>query len=67
MTREQLIRDLRKFARRTGREFEVDKRRGKGSHYSVRLGQRRTTIPSHLYPVLIDAILRQLDVDPADL
>ena len=38
MKREDLIRDLRRFARKNNLEFAVLKDRGAGSHYMVRLG-----------------------------
>ena len=46
MKREALIRELRALAKETGQRFEVITGRGKGSHYQVRFGDRKTTIKS---------------------
>jgi len=67
MNREQLIRRLRKFARKNGQFFEVDKSRGDGSHYRVQIGERWTTVQSKLKPHKIETILKQLGVDPSEL
>jgi hypothetical protein len=65
MNREGLIRALRKYARKNDLFFEVDKRKGNGSHYIVRVGTKWTTVQSDLNPGRIERILKQLDVDPA--
>ncbi|MFG5120893.1 hypothetical protein [Methylorubrum sp. POS3] len=66
MKREALIRDLRKYARSHGLDFEVYEARGKGSHYLVRLGDAVTTIQSgELAPQQVRTIKRQLKVNPA--
>ena len=67
MNREQLIRALRKLARKEGKHFLLDSRKGKGSHYRVEYGSKWTTVQSDLNPGRITRILRQLDIDPADL
>lgn len=57
MTREALLRELRKLARDRDVEFEVTKGRGKGSHY------RRTTIKSgELTPTYVGLVKKQLGV-----
>jgi len=64
MTREALLRELRKTARTLGLEFEVVVNRGKGSHYRVRLGNRMTTIKSgELKPGYVRLIKQQLAVE----
>lgn len=64
MKREALIRELRKLANETGKFFEVTENRGKGSHYRVKLGDRRTTIKSgELTPNYVRLIKKQLGVD----
>jgi hypothetical protein len=64
MTREALLRELRKTARTLGLEFEVVANRGKGSHYRVRLGNRMTTIKSgELKPGYVRLIKQQLGVE----
>lgn len=67
MNRDQLLRKLRKHARKSGVDFEVQKDRGKGGHYLVKFGARRTTVQSDLNPGKIRTILSQLGVDPSDL
>lgn len=68
MTRDALIRALRRYARKRDIPFEVDTGSGKGSHYRARLAEAVTTIQSgELSPFLVQRICRQLKVDPADL
>ena len=67
MNRNDLIRALRTYARRRELEFQVDARRGKGSHYRVVVGRRVTTVQANLHPRMVVAILKQLGIDPADL
>jgi hypothetical protein len=68
MQREQLIRALRRFARRRDLAFDVDKARGKGAHYRVRLAGRVSTIQSgDLSPYQVNRICEQLGIDAADL
>lgn len=64
MTREALLRELRAYARERNLTFEIDTRLGKGSHYRVRLGDRRTIIQSgELGPLHVRTIKRQLGVE----
>lgn len=67
MNREQLIRAIRKLARRRGVHFKLDEKKGKGSHYWVEYGAKWTTVQHDLNPGRIQRILRQLDIDPADI
>jgi hypothetical protein len=67
MNREQLVRALRKLARARGLSFDVDRVKGKGSHYRVKFGLRTTTIQYELTPGRIARILKQLGINPADL
>ncbi|TXN47238.1 hypothetical protein FV228_08865 [Methylobacterium sp. WL18] len=68
MTRDALIRALRRYARRRGLALAVDRQRGKGSHFRVRLGEAVTTIQSgDLSPFHVDRICRQLKVAVSDL
>lgn len=68
MTRDALIRALRRYARKRDLLFEVDTAGGKGSHYRVRLAGAVTTVQSgELSPFHVQRICRQLGVDPADL
>lgn len=43
--RDSFLAELRDEARAKGLSFEVSKRRGKGSHALVRVGERWTTVP----------------------
>ncbi|MFO1046704.1 MAG: hypothetical protein U1E52_02210 [Geminicoccaceae bacterium] len=45
MTRDELIRRLRRIAERRGVAFAVDREHGKGSHWVVRLGAIKQTVP----------------------
>ena len=65
MNRDGLIRALRRYARKRGLRFEVDKTKGKGSHYKVVVGGKWTTVQSELNPHRIERILTQLEIDPA--
>lgn len=67
MNREQLIRALRKYARKQGLPFDLDTTKGNGSHYTVQVGSERTTIQSKLTPGRIERVLKQLKIDPAAL
>ena len=67
MNREQLIRSLRRYARKRDIPLAVDTRKGNGSHYRVRLGEAVTTVQQDLNPGRIERLLKQLEVDPADI
>lgn len=67
MNREQLIRALRRYARKRNIPFRVDTRKGNGSHYIVEVGSERTTLQSDLNPGRIERALKQLKIDPAAL
>lgn len=66
MNRDDLLRKLRKYARKEGLPFDLQKDRGKGAHYRVRLGDKVTTIQSgELSPFHVRRICTQLGIDPA--
>ena len=68
MNREALIRRLRKYARKSGLAFEVDRKKGKGAHYIVTVGDKWTTVQSgELNPNKTERICKQLGIDPAFL
>lgn len=67
MNRDQLIRKLRRYAKQRGLAFDLDTKRGNGSHYRVRLGTEISTIQSDLNPGRIERILKQLNVSLHDL
>ena len=61
MKRDQLIRDLRKDARKLGGELIVDEARGKGGHYVLRFRGRFSVIQSgEISPKMEKTIRRQL-------
>ena len=61
MTREALLRELRKSARKQGVDFRVVETRGKGSHYRIHYGDRFTTVKSgELKPGYVALIKKQL-------
>lgn len=64
MTRDALIRELRKLARQQGVNFEVVTGRGKGSHYQVYFGNQTTTIKSgEMRPGYVKLIKKQLGIE----
>jgi hypothetical protein len=66
--REKLIQSLRKHARKNDIAFDLQKNRGNGAHYRVRVGGRITTIQSgDLTPFQLRRICEQLGIDPANL
>jgi hypothetical protein len=66
LNRDQLIRELRHYARKNRLFFEVDEGRGKGSHYIVTLGSLKTTVQSDVSPAIARRIRKQLGVEPSN-
>lgn len=62
MNRDKLIRELRRYARKNGLFFELDKRRGKGGHYIVTVGDKSTTLQSDLNESRAASIRKQLGI-----
>lgn len=67
MNRDQLIRSLRRYAKDRGIRFEVDAKKGNGSHYRIRVGDKVSTLQKELNPGRIERFLKQVGVDPADV
>lgn len=67
MKREQLVRALRRYARKRDLAFVLDTKKGSGSHYRLRIGTELTTIQSDLNPGRIERVLKQLKIDASDL
>ena len=69
MSTEEFLRALRRFARTNNLEFSVQRRRGKGSHAMILLGDRRSFVPvTNQLPLGTQtAILRQLGLQRSDL
>jgi hypothetical protein len=67
MNRDDLIRALRRYCRKRNLRFELDTRRGKGAHYLVVVGDRRTILQSNMSAHIIRLALKQLNVNHEDL
>ena len=71
MTRDELIRRLRRLARERSVAFEVDRKHGKGSHWVIRFGVEWQPVPQthggDLRPGTLRSILRGLGLGPRDL
>ncbi|MFC2252479.1 hypothetical protein ACETRX_22780 [Labrys portucalensis] len=65
MNRDQVIRRLKKLAKKTGTPLQVETNKGKGSHYRVTYGAKTSTLQHDLNPGRIERFLKQLDIDPA--
>ncbi len=63
MKRDQFLRRLRSYAKAHELTLSVDRKRGKGSHIRVFLGDRFTFVPDPVRPGMLRAVLRQLGVD----
>ncbi len=62
MNRDKLIRELREFAKKNNKLFEVDKKKGKGSHYLVTIGNKTTTVQADINEGRAQRIRKQLGV-----
>lgn len=61
------VRQLRRYSRKRGLDFEYDPRAGKGSHGRVYLDTRLTTVKhGEIGPGLVRKMLRDLGVDPEE-
>jgi hypothetical protein len=68
LKRERLVGAIRKWCRKNGVPFGLDKEGGKGSHYKVTVGTRWTIIQSgEILPRHIDAILNQLGIPKVEI
>jgi len=64
MNGREFIRRARRYARRSGLEFEFDPSRGKGSHGTLRIGERITRVQHGEIPRrTFFVMLRQLEID----
>jgi mRNA interferase HicA len=62
VNRDQLVRALRSYARAHGLSFELDRTKGSGSHYWVRVGDATTIVQDKLNPGRVERILKQLGI-----
>jgi mRNA interferase HicA len=71
VTGNELLRKLRRLARRRGVQFEFDAAGGKGGHGFIAFGRRRTTLRSSRHKEVPSGALRgmlsELGLDPKDL
>jgi len=67
VNRDGLVRALRKYARKHNLAFDLDTKKGRGSHYRLRVGDRVTTVQKDLNPGRIERIPKQLGIRRADL
>jgi len=68
MNGSEFLRRLKQIARRDGRAFWFDVTQGKGSHGTVHLGGRSTTLKDRKKEIskgLLRQMLKDLDIDPA--
>ena len=66
MTTREFVRKLRRWARKRRIYFAVRNHESKGSHRTIYLGDRKTTVPwttSDLTPGAFRGVLKQLGVD----
>jgi hypothetical protein len=63
MQRSKLLRQLRRFCRKTGRTVSVDYTMGKGSHARITVDGTTTTIKTgELSPAYVALLLKQLGI-----
>jgi len=63
VNRDKFVRRLRGLAKERGLAFDFDRRRGKGGHDRIRVGDRVTVVPSgELKRPTMEAILKQLEL-----
>ena len=71
MTRDDLIRRLRRLARKRGVAFDIDREHGKGGHWMIRYGEVTQPVPQgggkDLKRGLLHGILRNLGLKLRDL
>ena len=70
MNGNELLKKLRKVARQLGEHLEFIKKHGKGSHGTICLGERCTTMKDRKKEIgkgLLNAMLEQLGVDKDEL
>lgn len=68
MNRDDFLRALRKYCRKNGLTFEVNRRHGKGSHYWIKVNAKSTTAPKGDYSSDKGPrryVCLQLGIDPA--
>jgi len=70
MNGKELLRKIKKLAKERGKNFEIFKGHGKGSHGTLKYGENKTTIKDpkkEIGPGLLKKMLAQLNIDKDDL
>jgi hypothetical protein len=67
MNRDQLIRALRHLAKKRGVLFEVDTKKGNGSHYRIKFDDKITILQQQLNEGRIERVLKQIGLSIKDL
>ena len=63
----EFIKHIRKIARARGVEVRLDRKRGKGSHGTLYLGNNKTTVKKgEIGPGLLSDMIRQLGLRSSD-
>ena len=63
MNGREFIRRARRYARRTDQSFRLDPQKGKGSHVTVYIGNRRTIVKhSEISNPMLLSMMRQLGI-----
>ena len=63
----EFIERARRYAKKTGQDFRVNVKRGKGSHGILYIGNRLTTVQKgELKPGTFRSMLKQLDIQKED-
>lgn len=66
MNTKQFVHKLKRWARGRGIDFDIRKHEGKGSHRTIYIGNRKTTVPwttNDLTTGTVRGVLKQLEVD----
>lgn len=63
MKRRAALKIIRSAAKAKNRAVTVDKKAGKGSHYKVTAGTKKTTLPMEVSDPLMKLIMEQLELE----
>ncbi len=64
MNGREFVRRARRYARKTGKEIRFDRRRGKGSHGTLYLGNRHTMVKhGEISKGVLATMLKHLGID----
>ena len=64
MNGREFIRRAQRYARRTNQDFRIDRRRGKGSHVALYMGERDTIVKhGEIHKGALYSMLKDLGID----